>query len=24
VMVGNPKPVTPTYPPTHPLSKVKR
>ncbi len=24
VMVGNPKPVTPTYPPTHPLSKIKR
>ncbi len=24
VMVGNPRPVTPTYPPTHPLSRVKR
>lgn len=24
VMVGNPKPVTPTYPPSHPLAKVKR
>ena len=24
VIVGNPKPVTPTYPPTHPLSKIKR
>lgn len=24
VMVGNPKPVTPTYPPSHPLYKVKR
>jgi hypothetical protein len=24
VMIGNPKPVTPTYPPDHPLSNVKR
>ena len=24
VVVGNPKPVTPTYPPSHPLSKIKR
>ncbi len=24
VIVGNPKPVTPTYPPTHPLSRIKR
>lgn len=24
VMIGNPKPVTPTYPEDHPLSKVKR
>lgn len=24
VMLGTPKPVTPTYPPEHPLSKVKR
>ena len=24
VMLGSPKPVTPTYPPDHPLSKVKR
>jgi quercetin dioxygenase-like cupin family protein len=24
VMLGSPKPVTPTYPPEHPLSKVKR
>ena len=24
VMIGSPKPVTPTYPPEHPLSKVKR
>ena len=24
VMIGNPKPVTPTYPPNHPLAKVKR
>ena len=24
VIVGSPKPVTPTYPPSHPLSKVKR
>lgn len=24
VMLGNPKPVTPTYPPDHPLAKVKR
>jgi mannose-6-phosphate isomerase-like protein (cupin superfamily) len=24
VMVGSPKPITPTYPPDHPLSKVKR
>ena len=24
VMIGNPKPVTPTYPDSHPLSKVKR
>lgn len=24
VMIGNPKPVTPTYPESHPLAKVKR
>lgn len=24
VMLGSPKPVTPTYPPEHPLAKVKR
>ena len=24
VMIGSPKPVTPTYAPDHPLSKVKR
>jgi quercetin dioxygenase-like cupin family protein len=24
VMIGNSKPVTPTYPPDHPLSKIKR
>jgi len=24
VMIGNPKPVTPTYKPDDPLSKVKR
>jgi quercetin dioxygenase-like cupin family protein len=24
VMIGSPKPVTPTYPPEHPLTKVKR
>ncbi|HEY7244469.1 MAG TPA: cupin domain-containing protein [Xanthobacteraceae bacterium] len=24
VMLGSPKPVTPTYPPEHPLSKIKR
>ena len=24
VMIGSPKPVTPTYPPEHPLAKVKR
>jgi hypothetical protein len=24
VMVGNPKPVTPTYPPSHPLAQIKR
>jgi quercetin dioxygenase-like cupin family protein len=24
VMIGNPKPVTPTYPPDHPLAKIKR
>ncbi len=24
VMLGTPKPITPTYPPEHPLSKVKR
>ncbi len=24
VMIGNPKPVTPTYPENHPLAKVKR
>lgn len=24
VMIGNPKPVTPTYPDTHPLASVKR
>ena len=24
VMIGNPKPVTPTYPSSHPLAKVKR
>ena len=24
VMIGNPKPVTPTYPPDHPVSKLKR
>jgi mannose-6-phosphate isomerase-like protein (cupin superfamily) len=24
VMLGTPKPVTPTYPPEHPLSKIKR
>ena len=24
VMLGTPKPITPTYPPDHPLSKVKR
>lgn len=24
VMIGNPQPVTPTYPPSHPLSRVKR
>lgn len=24
VMIGNPKPVIPTYPDTHPLSKIKR
>jgi hypothetical protein len=23
-MIGNPKPVTPTYPPDHPVSKIKR
>jgi len=24
VMIGSPKPITPTYPPDHPLTKVKR
>ena len=24
VMIGNPKPVTPTYPPDHPVSKIPR
>ena len=24
VMLGNKKPVTPTYPPNHPLAKIKR
>jgi len=24
VMIGNPKPVTPTYPESHPISKIKR
>lgn len=24
VMLGTPKPITPTYPPEHPLSKIKR
>ena len=24
VMIGNPTPVTPTYPPDHPVSKIKR
>jgi quercetin dioxygenase-like cupin family protein len=24
VMIGNPKPVTPTYPPDHPVAKIKR
>ena len=24
VIVGNPKPVTPTYPPSHPLAQIKR
>jgi quercetin dioxygenase-like cupin family protein len=24
VMLGSPKPVTPTYPPDHPLAKIKR
>jgi len=24
VMIGNPQPVTPTYPPDHPVSKIKR
>jgi mannose-6-phosphate isomerase-like protein (cupin superfamily) len=24
VMLGTPKPITPTYPPDHPLSKIKR
>jgi hypothetical protein len=24
VMIGSPKPVTPTYPASHPLAKVKR
>jgi len=24
VMIGSPKPITPTYPPEHPLAKVKR
>ena len=24
VMIGNPKPVTPTYPPDHPIAKIKR
>jgi quercetin dioxygenase-like cupin family protein len=24
VMIGNPKPVTPTYPPEHPLTSIKR
>ena len=24
VMIGNPKPVTPTYPPEHPVSKIPR
>jgi mannose-6-phosphate isomerase-like protein (cupin superfamily) len=24
VMIGNPKPVTPTYPPDHPVAQVKR
>jgi hypothetical protein len=24
VMIGAPKPVTPTYPPDHPLANVKR
>lgn len=24
VMLGSPKPITPTYPPEHPLSKIKR
>ena len=24
VMIGSPKPMTPTYAPDHPLSKVKR
>jgi hypothetical protein len=24
VIIGNSKPVTPTYPPEHPLSQIKR
>ena len=24
VMIGNPKPVTPSYPPDHPVAKLKR
>ena len=24
VMLGNKKPITPTYPPEHPLAKIKR
>jgi hypothetical protein len=24
VLIGNPKPVTPTYPPDHPVSQIKR
>ena len=24
VMLGAPKPITPTYPPDHPLAKIKR
>ena len=24
VLIGNPKPVTPTYPPEHPVSQIKR